>query len=372
MTGKKIKWASHVTQMGGFAIGCMDVYGEPEYISTVPGFEKQDMYFKKYHNKEVKIMKIDDFNFIEKMDLVVMNPPCAGLSRLTSNTTSSERLEYLNDLVISCTKQAILCYDSQIIVGESAEGLSQKNGEVVLNNLKSLSMEYGYTLSLYVTDTQFHGLPQSRKRTFYILKKGKGSLIGKISEKRKDLSYYVYNDSKELNSNLLNDITYKFIKEVKNINPRLAVQTLKSKQKNTFQYILENNLFDELIDFIKDDKEKEKWTKIKNKKNDGGNVILPYPRFWFDIINGITWKNMGRSVHPLYDRSFTIKEVMSLMGFPDNYPEVDISDVSLIGKNVPVNTARTILKRLKFTDGEISGFFIENNIKNQNIENDDW
>jgi hypothetical protein len=83
MTGKKIKWASHVTQMGGFAIGCMDVYGEPEYISTVPGFEKQDMYFKKYHNKEVKIMKIDDFNFIEKMDLVVMNPPCAGLSRLT-------------------------------------------------------------------------------------------------------------------------------------------------------------------------------------------------------------------------------------------------------------------------------------------------
>lgn len=127
-----------------------------------------------------------------------------------------------------------------------------------------------------------------------------------------------------------------------------------------------------MIDFIKDDKEKEKWTKIKNKKNDGGNVILPYPRFWFDIINGITWKNMGRSVHPLYDRSFTIKEVMSLMGFPDNYPEVDISDVSLIGKNVPVNTARTILKRLKFTDGEISGFFIENNIKNQNIENDDW
>lgn len=372
----KIKWAAHVTQMGGFAIGAEMSLGEPSYITTVPGFEKQDEYFRIY-KKNVQYIKDE---FIEKMDIVVSNPPCSGLSRLTSNNTSIEKKDSLNDLTITITKQIIISYNPEIIIGESSEGLFQKSGEKVFKCLQSLAIEHGYTISLYRTDTQFHGLPQSRKRTFYIFWKGKCSkIIGKIYVESPTLSVFLKNkySSKEINPKLINNWAYVFIRDYLKINPRDLQSEIKSHQKNVFQYILEKDLFDECVEFYKDDKElQNKILKIKNKKSDGGNVILPYPRFWNDTINGITWKNMERSMHPHEDRSLSIREAMNLMGFPIEYPEVSITDTNLIGKNVPVNTAYTLIERVK--QGlenklkEIEGTIKEDNIElNKNIV-DQW
>ena len=176
---------------------------------------------------------------------------------------------------------------------------------------------------------------------------------------------------------MINNWAYVFIRDYLKINPRDLQSEIKSTQKNVFQYILEKDLFDECIEFYKDDKElQNKILKIKNKKSDGGNVILPYPRFWNDTINGITWKNMERSMHPHEDRSLSIREAMNLMGFPIEYPEVSITDTNLIGKNVPVNTAYTLIERVK--QGlenklkEIEGTIKEDNIElNKNIV-DQW
>lgn len=379
-----MKWIPHLTQMGGFAIGANEVLGAPEFISSVPGFEDKDKYLIKYYDKiEYRKIEKNDFSFKEKINLIVTNPPCAGLSRLTSNTCSQEHKCNLNDLMINTIKQCIFCYDTDVIIGESAEGLFGKSGEPVLNDLNKLASNNGYAVTLYKTDTKYHGLPQSRVRTFYILWKSKFSFkLGKISNEYLPLKDFLKSskDSKVINKDLLKDFTYVYIKDKLKLDPREAVKTLKSVQHNTFQYILENNLFDDIADFYKDDENTyKKILTLKKKKSEGNNVILNYPRFWYDIINGITWKNMGRSVHPTEDRSLTVREAMQLMGFPDDYPEIELGEVNIIGKNVPVLTGKTIIEKcIGYFDNTLEKtdvkFFKEDNIKyNENFYDlDEW
>ena len=55
----------------------------------------------------------------------------------------------------------------KVLWGENAPGLFTKMGEGVVDNLKAIGEKYGYSFSLIKTNTELHGIPQRRIRTFY-------------------------------------------------------------------------------------------------------------------------------------------------------------------------------------------------------------
>lgn len=359
----KITWIPHVSQMGGFTLGAEKAFGyPPEFISSANGFEDKDIYLRKFMpDLEYRILKKDDFTFKQKVNLVVSNPPCSGLSGLTPNNTSQEKKQEMNDYMIDCTRQSICCYDPDVIIGENAAFLFTKKGEGVLQNLIYLAQEYNYSVSLYKTNTELHGIPQSRLRTFYFLWKNSNSpVLYGIRKERKDLKNFLMeipetakNQNILTNAKITDNFIYKFLQS-KNIDIRDSLIKLKSKQKNILQYIIEKNLFDELIDFYKGSEEEKKAIYIKNKKSIGQNIWNDYPKIWEDVINGIIGKNMNRTLHPVYERSLNIRECLHLMGFPHNYECNNPNDFKFIGKNVPVYTAcDMVLFGKEFLEGRL-------------------
>ena len=55
----------------------------------------------------------------------------------------------------------------QVLWGENAPGLYSGVGEGVQKKLRQLAQIYGYSFSVIKTDTELHGIPQKRRRTFY-------------------------------------------------------------------------------------------------------------------------------------------------------------------------------------------------------------
>ena len=55
----------------------------------------------------------------------------------------------------------------KVMWGENAPGLFTSMGQGVLDGLRRLGARHGYSFSVVKTNSQLHGLPQRRKRTFY-------------------------------------------------------------------------------------------------------------------------------------------------------------------------------------------------------------
>merc|ERR1719232_947251 len=55
----------------------------------------------------------------------------------------------------------------KVLWGENAPGLFMSLGEAMVPRLRSLGASFGYSFSMVKTNTQLHGLPQQRMRTFY-------------------------------------------------------------------------------------------------------------------------------------------------------------------------------------------------------------
>ena len=60
----------------------------------------------------------------------------------------------------------------KVYFGENAPGLYSDNNIKVANKLREFADKYGYSFTIYKTDTRLHGLPQRRVRTFFFFWKG--------------------------------------------------------------------------------------------------------------------------------------------------------------------------------------------------------
>jgi site-specific DNA-cytosine methylase len=60
----------------------------------------------------------------------------------------------------------------RVFWGENAPRLASKLGEPVVDRLRKIGKENGYTFSIFKTKSKVHGLSQVRERTFYFFWQG--------------------------------------------------------------------------------------------------------------------------------------------------------------------------------------------------------
>lgn len=111
-------------------------------------------------------------NNIKKTDFVFALPPCSGFSMMSTTTASDSKA---NICMIEAIKYYIVS-DSEVLLFENAPGLAGEKGQVFLRDYVYKMLEHNdlinkYKFTLFKTDTDQHGLPQHRPRTFMIMYK---------------------------------------------------------------------------------------------------------------------------------------------------------------------------------------------------------
>ena len=172
-----VTYGSIVPLIGGENLGIMEsMDGQlPEWMLSYSDFSGNDEHLvqylrnKKGWDKDYILLDENENYKAESVDIVNTVCPCAGLSSLSrvSGATSE-----VNDWMYRTTEYVLGTVRPKVFWGENAPRLYSKTGEPVVNRLHEIGMRNGYTLNLYQTSSNLHGLAQKRPRTFYFFTEG--------------------------------------------------------------------------------------------------------------------------------------------------------------------------------------------------------
>lgn len=395
---KDIKYISFIPLIGGMAIANAQATGKkPEFVLSYEPFQKNEAHLKNYW-PDVKWYLLDsetntlneDIDYSD-IDFVSSVCPCAGLSNMNMGHSQNS---ITNDWMYKAAAYILSTIKPKVYFGENAPGLYSDNNKKVSDKLYEYARQYGYSFTIYKTNTELHGIPQRRVRTFYFFWKGDNCPIMDYYN-RPTLSFNEFILNKNIGNH--NEISTndpmedfaasKWIYEVFcNSDYNQYVQFFNDKSVNetriitAYDYIVRYNKFEEYINWLKNNpigqqklSPKSKHTHLSvaeyryNKIRNGMNYYSLEPVMFTGYTSAITGKNVELALHPKEKRYLTTREIMSLMGLPNDF-ELVTPNIVHITQNVPVCTAKDMTEQvIKFINGELEPseytFLKQNNLK---------
>lgn len=296
------------------------------------------------------------------VDVVVAVPVCSGLSNATTTGNQDTRDDRNNNMKW-ITKFTLSKIMPKAYVFENAPGLFGKKGESVRKIIEEMAKKYGYSITYYKTDTKLHDNAQYRPRTFCILWRWPGFACNPPILNYENKKVNVIDFLKRIPENapqqrapemsIHTKMLVEFFKTMKDWRKLLA-----STGETGLHYVVANGLTDKYVEFINgsniDEKKKEQVLRgvqhAVDKFNSGSWIFdtslkLPKETHTPTIFH----KNTQCLLHPTEDRLLTIREMLFLMGMPNDFwffgSNSDI--IHKIGQNVPVRTAQWICSEVK-------------------------
>lgn len=385
------KWAAVVPLVGGMAIGNYMATGrKPEFMLSFPAFMGNDQHIRNYWpdvpyslidpeteklfsdvvqeergcykcHKENLQKKFEDIDFVSSV------PPCAGLSMMNSSSKKGSKAArgadaVQNEWMYKSSRFVLENIQPKVLFGENAPGLYTKSGQKVVDNLIEIGKEFGYSFSLYKTNSIYHGIPQKRERTFYFFwKDDNAPYLDWYRREYKELAEYL----KEIPKNAsMQDwsVSYKDFEKnayYKFLEYKYGKDNWRNEIKDykTFTHLLASRkLVDEAIEFLEkhDDKKATKFVKhVKKKMAMGKGWWDNSPHFFTTEINALIGRTMITTVHPTQNRGLNLRECAHIMGLPHDFNLKNEKQYNHLAQNVPTCTAKDMTYEvLKFIDGK--------------------
>lgn len=396
---KSITWGTIIPLIGGNALGCTESAGEdPSFHLSYSAFAKNEKHLQKYQ-PDVPFYYIDEIEKADgevpnlgQVDYVNTTCPCAGLSMLSTGTKGIDAPQ--NDWLYNSSRYILEHVKPKVMWGENAPGLFTGLGKEVAQKLVRIGKEYGYSFSMIKTNTQLHGIPQRRYRTFYFFwntptvpilnwkKTSHGTLSDYLNEIPEDASHQDwYIIDRPLTEHYL---PYQFLLEKLNLtHPEFADQY---KGTSVAKYIHENKLVEECIQWLETNHSDAKRSVVHGKQTfvsmlrreqakmaDGKGYWDSSPKFYGEIFGPVIKRNMKSGGHPTEDRYLNVREALHLMGMPHDFELEGQSALNHIAQNVPVKTAKDWADEVKkFVNGELKmsdkAFLKQDNVTQTIIE----
>lgn len=379
-----MKYISFIPLIGGMAIANEQATGKkPEFVISYKNFEKNESNLKHYWpDVEWKLLDaetntMEDEPEYSDIDFVSSVCPCAGMSMMSSTRSADSAV---NEWLYKSSDYILGTIKPKVYFGENAPGLYSDTNIKVANRLRELGKKYGYAFTIYKTDTQLHGIPQRRVRTFFFFWKG---------EHCPEMEYYCNVPEKPFEEWILDKNTGTHsdtpgLADIENAYPEFKwiLETRCNGKYEEFiklfydlydsgsrvaamtSYITKYGLWDEYIDWLEKngygesanskkktplDIAKYRKDKIEKGLNFFTNEVLVYK----DYTGAITGKTLGAIFHPKELRTLTLRESMELMGLPKDF-EVTSGVQAHITQNVPVCTAKDMTEQvIKFCNSEL-------------------
>jgi site-specific DNA-cytosine methylase len=359
----QIRYASVVPLIGGMTIGNKLAFGnDPEFFASYEAFADNE---KLLHNYMPDVPRFDiekdQFDdYFGELDVVSAVCPCAGLSMMNASASRGADAPQ-NQWMFKTADFVLEKLQPRVFFGENAPGLYTNLGREVADKLYEKAKKNGYSFSLIRTNTQLHGIPQRRVRTFYFFWNSRTAPVMNyydtpskhwleyLKEIPQDATHQdgVADKSKE--------ISYVYLRE------KLPAEKL-FINRSTVEIILNEGLYEDYVKYLTKrgyDEEAEKITYIKEKLDMGKGFWNSFPHLLdkdTPVSGPVTGRSMDRLIHPVEQRTFTYREYMHLMGMPHDFQLLDPKkDLNKVAQNVPTCTARDwSLEIKKFLKGELS------------------
>jgi len=381
-----MRWATIIPLIGGSAIGCYKSTGVlPLFNISYQTFAKNEEHLARYwptvpmlyldnlSKKGLEMMKQQDIDFVTSVC------PCAGLSTLNScqaglAARGPEAVQ--NDWMLRSAELVLSVIKPKVFWGENAPGLFTKSGRDLVTKLKLIGQRFGYSFSLVKTNSELHGLPQRRVRTFYFFWRSPcAPLLAWMKLKPPGLVEYL---SLIPSWASLQDVyvhdglashrfrPYQFLLKREGLSHQEFSKKMK-RGMTVARYLERNGLIDTCIKWLKKFYPKEKFSmgtrskkthihflrRMKKKLAQGKGYWDVSVKFMGNCFTAVISKNILHAVHPIEDRFFSIRELLHLMGMPHDFEIDDVKNMNHICQNVPVNTAKDVANEVvKFCKGE--------------------
>jgi site-specific DNA-cytosine methylase len=384
-----MNYASIVPLIGGETIAMQNVFKKkPEYILSYDVFKANDNHLVEYYKREVPYYLLSDNRSYNLPSVDVINTvcPCAGLSSLNTSASSDAAA---NDWMSTSANYVLGTIKPKVFWGENAPRLASKMGEPVVENLRKIGKEYGYTFSLYKTKSLLHGLGQVRDRSFYFFWKGdKVPQLGYIKRKHKKIEDTIRSTQNNLNDpmNVLtntatpsHDPYYKYVlEELEGGITHNQFQNKINKSYDVLHYIEDKGVaYSEVSKWMFAngfEKQAIRCKVMHSKLASGGNIMRRGVYVPKNYIGAFVGSAPTKLTHPDIDRHLTIRECLNIMGLPQDFIlQGGVKNLNHICQNVPVTTAMDMAEEvLKFCDGRLDNqmwnvdFMVQDN-KNESV-----
>jgi len=380
-------YASIVPLIGGETIAMENVFGKrPEYILSYSPFVANDSQLNMHYGNEVPYHLLDKTNeSFKNVDVVNTVCPCAGLSMLSRNSNAESET---NNWMFESANYVLKNIMPKVFWGENAPGLYGSMGVPVVEKLRKIAEKYSYTLLLYKTRSNLHGIGQVRNRSFYFFFKDEDTPIFDYFEKpmtsMEDIIRNAYVSEDDPMNQLVNDKKpsddpwYQYILEeleggishvefFKKLESSTNAITYIQKVDGTFakakKWFSENGY----------DSKALRCEVMDKKLASGGSVMKRGTEFGKGCTSAFVAHFATMLVHPDEDRYISIREALSIMKMPSDFQlQGGRKNLNMICQNVPVCTAQDMAENiLKYLDGHLDSIhtdFIKQNNTNKSIE----
>ena len=407
-----VRWASVVPLIGGIALGCQAVTGNfPLFHASFSVFSSNEAHLRTYW-PTVPIIYLDKEEFPHdrflahgEIDFVASVCPCAGLSmlnRVTGGEKGRGSDASQNEWMIKSAKFVLQIIKPKAYWGENAPGLFSDLGRGIVNRLRDLALEHGYSFSMVKTNSQLHGLPQMRIRTFYFFwRSATVPMLRHIVKQAPHLIEYLreippwatFQDQFAVEGKVTERFKpYLFVLSRENMTHQEFAKTMAERfgTITISRYLEKYGLVDDCIKWLKEYFPNDKWsvknnsksrthiqylTHMKDKLSRGLGYWDDSPKFMGGHFTSVITKNVLHGVHPVEDRFLNIREIMHLMGLPHDFQIDDPKNWNHVCQNVPLNTASDwAAEVVRFCRGEGDmtnfSFLKQDNCINQVVESE--
>ena len=292
--------------------------------------EAQNTYRENYPNTLIipgDIKKLSGKDFLEKvnlkpgeLDLLDGSPPCSAFSMAGSvshgkgNTHADafgkkkkysdiEGVENVEDLFFEFLRIADEL-KPKVIIGENVEGLTMGEAKEYFHKIQNTFEDIGYLVVADVLNASYFGVPQARKRTFFIaVREDVAEKVG-INFMTMYQLYPEKNTKQTTLGEAINDVVNKDQEEInlllEKLGPQTAVgKTLAKMPKDPDKVLTGMDYHDKGHHF--------------NLKR--CSLRKPCPT----ITAMGNFPGVAGTCHPLEDRKFTIKELKRIMSLPEDF-----------------------------------------------------
>ena len=408
---RPLRWGTMIPLIGGSALGCQKATGSlPLFHLSYGAFANNESHLEKHwpsvpmfrldkqHNTEhlASILRGGDIDFVNSVC------PCAGLSMLNTSVKGPSGRgsdAQQNEWMTRSAEFVLQNIRPKVLWGENAPGLFMTLGEAMVPRLRSLGASFGYSFSMVKTNTQLHGLPQQRMRTFYFFwRSPTAPNLNYIKKEAQHLHEYIknipkwaaYQDVPVVEGSITGRFKpYQYVLLREGLNHAQFVKKhARGAAVTISKYLEQNNLLDDCIAWLKVHFPDAKWSlkpgnsrtfikylqHMKEKLGRGLGYWDDSPKFMGDHFTAVITKNVSFAAHPTEDRFFNIRELLHLMGMPHDFVvENPQRNWNHICQNVPVNTAADWAGEVaKFCRGELEltpwAFIKQDNISQRIVD----